>query len=162
MSPLDVLEQYLGDRFEVERWAAWEDRTQSVFGVGGKMTPADIEISERIWSRIRELGDRYFSKAARARSRPAYGEPSEHDPRRNKVVHIGDVRRGRVEITVEYDEPGMPRERAKHTFRYDFKKEEGAWRLSTTGSVSEAVNDRSVACSDGSILPVQSRDNSRH
>lgn len=131
LSPIDVLYGYLRERFAVDEWATAESRRTSTYGRGGEMTAGDKEIYDQIWTRLREVGDRFLTDSARKRSWPSFGQPSEHDPDRNTVVAVVRPRRGRVKVTVQYRPPGgYPEARLpSETYRYDFAMAAGAWRL---------------------------------
>jgi hypothetical protein len=131
LTPVDALDRYLADRFEVERWAWDQSQKMSTHNKGGQMTDADEEILRGIRERLRDLGDRHLTPAARARSRPSYQDPSEHEPARNRILSIAPPRRGKVALTVEWRLPkGFLRPASNPVvYRYDFVKVGGSWRL---------------------------------
>lgn len=130
-TPIDALDRYLKDRFEVERLAWAEDRKTSTFGKGGQMTEADVEIADRINDRLRYVAECYFTPEALARFSPTYANPSEHDPKRNRVLSVSRRRQGRVAVTVQYRLPRgyAPAGHDTSLYRFDFVKRDGAWRL---------------------------------
>jgi hypothetical protein len=132
LSPIDALHGYLRERDAVERWANSELRKMSTHDSAGEMTAADEAILDGVWARVRSVGEQHFTPAAQARSRPFVGEPSEYDLARNRVTAVVGPKRGRVALTVEYRWPekyGMPKDMATETYRYDFAKVDGNWRL---------------------------------
>lgn len=128
-TPIDALKRYLDERFPVDEWAWAESKVSK--RPGGLSSDGDLETHDRILARIREVVDRHGSPAARARMIQSWRHPSPHDPARNRIVSVVGPRRGKVAIAVEYQDPegyGPVRFR-KHSYRYDFAKVEGVWRL---------------------------------
>ena len=130
-TPIDALDRYLHDRFEVERWAWAEERKTSIFGRGGQLTEADLNIVDGINMRLRELAERHLTPEALARWNPSNSNPSEHDPKKNRVLSVSRRRHGIVAVTVQYRLPRgyAPADHDTSLYRYDFVKRHGEWRL---------------------------------
>jgi hypothetical protein len=125
-TPIDALRRYLDERILVDEWACAETKKMSKRSSG-----VDLETHNRIFGRIREVVDRHGSPAARARMIQSHRCPSPHDPARNRILQVAGPLRGKVAISVEYQDPegyGPLRFRT-HSYRYDFTKVDGEWRL---------------------------------
>jgi hypothetical protein len=132
-SPIDAFNSYLADRFRFDVWAIAESRRMSTHDIGGQMTDDDKLIRQAVRTELNRIRERQLTpQASAAAVGGSYGWPSEHDPKRNRIVGIRRVRAGQVEITARYSMPGLralPRELTTHDYRYDFVNAAGEWRL---------------------------------